>query len=108
MLLIISDHGLRKAKWVKLMKKSNLLIRVVIVVLLVYAGVNLVLLRSQTEKVKTESEELREEVDAATQKNEELKYAIEHSTDPEVIEDVARNDIGLVLPGEKIFYDVSN
>jgi len=42
------------------------------------------------------------------QENEELQYAIKHSTDPEIIEDVARNDIGLVKPGEKLFYDVSD
>lgn len=90
------------------MKKSKLLIRVVIVALLVYGGVNLVSLKSQTEKVKAERNDLQQEVEVATQKNEELKYAIEHSGDPEVLEDVARNDIGLVMPGEKIFYDVSN
>lgn len=90
------------------MKKSNLLILVVIVALLVYAVVNLVSLKSQTEEVKAERSELQQEVEVATQKNEELKYAIEHSNDPEVMEDVARNDIGLVMPGEKIFYDVGN
>lgn len=89
-------------------KKSSLMIRVVIVALVLYAGINLVTLKSQTESVKKESDQLQQQVDAATQKNEELQYAIDHSTDPEIIEDVARNDIGLVMPGEKIFYDVSD
>lgn len=89
-------------------KKSSLLIRIVIIALVLYAGVNLVSLRSQTENVKKEREELQDQVDSATQKNEELQYAIDHSTDSDILEDVARNDIGLVMPGEKIFYDVSD
>jgi cell division protein FtsB len=41
-------------------------------------------------------------------KNATLQYEIDHSTDPETIEEVARDKLGLVLPGEIIFYDMSN
>lgn len=89
-------------------KKSSLIIRVVIVALVLYAGVSLVNLKAQTKNAEERREELQQQVDTAVQENEELQYAIEHSTDPEIIEDVARNDIGLVKPGEKLFYDVSD
>lgn len=89
-------------------KKSGLLIRIVIVAVVLYAGITLVSLKSQTQNVEADRETLQDQVDAATQKNEELQYAIDHSTDPDIIEDVARNDIGLVMPGEKIFYDIGD
>jgi cell division protein FtsL len=89
-------------------KKTSLIIRIVIVALVLYAGISLVNLKAQTKKAEKQSGELQEQVDDAVQENEELQYAIDHSTDPDVIEDVARNDIGLVKPGEKIFYDVSD
>lgn len=90
------------------LKKTSLIIRIVIVVLVLYAGISLVNLKAQTIKAEKQRVELQEQVDNAVQENEELQYAIDHSTDPDVIEDVARNDIGLVKPGEKIFYDVSD
>lgn len=89
-------------------KKSSLIIRVVIVALILYAGISLVNLKTQTQSAEERRDELQKQVDAAVEENEELQYAIEHSTDPEIIEDVARNDIGLVRPGEKLFYDVSD
>lgn len=89
-------------------KKTSLIIRIVIVALVLYAGISLVNLKAQTKKAEKQSGEFQEQVDDAVQENEELQYAIDHSTDPDVIEDVARNDIGLVKPGEKIFYDVSD
>lgn len=90
------------------LKKTSLIIRIVIVALVLYAGISLVNLKAQTIKAEKQTGELQEQVDNAVQENEELQYAIDHSTDPDVIEDVARNDIGLVKPGEKIFYDVSD
>ena len=47
-------------------------------------------------------------VDAALQENAELEYDVAHAGDPETIESIARTKLGLVMPGEKIFYDVGN
>jgi cell division protein FtsB len=51
---------------------------------------------------------LQQQVTEMTQKNAELQYQIDHGTDEETIEEIARNKLGLVLPGEKVFYDISN
>jgi cell division protein FtsB len=37
-----------------------------------------------------------------------LSYDIAHSGDDATIEDIARDKLGLVKPGEKIFYDIGN
>ena len=51
---------------------------------------------------------LQARVDAMLQENAELEYDIEHAGDPDTIAEIARTKLGLVMPGEKIFYDVSN
>lgn len=89
------------------LRKLKLLSAVVIIALAVYSGITLISLKGQTEEASARRDELQTQVEQLTQENSELQYSIENSTDPEIIEDVARNEIGLVKPGEKIFYDVS-
>ncbi|MGI5977909.1 MAG: FtsB family cell division protein [Oscillospiraceae bacterium] len=88
-------------------KRASLFTKIVIVALVLYAGVTLVSLKVQVTAARQRRDELRSQVSSATQTNAELKYAIDHSTDAETIEDIARDKLGLVKPGEKIFYDVS-
>ena len=80
----------------------------IIAVLVVYATVSLVSLRSQVQDAQLHRAELDSRVSEMAQENASLKYEIEHSGDADIIESIARNKLGLVKPGEKIFYDVSN
>jgi len=68
----------------------------------------LVSLKVQVSSARETRDQLQGTVDNVLQTNTELQYAIDHSTDAETIEDIARNKLGLVKPGEKIFYDVNN
>jgi len=90
------------------LRKLSLISLAAVIVVVVYSGVTLLSLKSQTEEAAGRRDELQAQVDRLTQENSELQYSIENSTDPEIMEDVARNEIGLVRPGEKIFYDVSD
>lgn len=90
------------------MKKASLISKIVIAALVIYAVVSLVSTRSQLSAAEEKCNSLQEQVDDAMQTNSELQYAVDHSDDPETIEDVARNKIGLVKPGEKIFYDIGS
>jgi len=90
------------------LRKLSLISLAAVIVVVVYSGVTLLSLKSQTEEAAAHRDELQAQVDRLTQENSELQYSIENSTDPEIMEDVARNEIGLVRPGEKIFYDVSD
>ncbi|NLH00618.1 MAG: septum formation initiator family protein [Clostridiales bacterium] len=89
-------------------RRASLITKIVILAIILYAGISLVSLKVQIADAREKRDELQSEVDNVLQTNTELQYAIEHSTDPETIEDIARNKLGLVKPGEKIFYDVSN
>ena len=90
------------------LKKASIFIKIVIFALIIYGAVSLSGLRGKIAEAETEHEQLQAQVDAALQKNAELEYDIEHASDDETIEEVARMKLGLVRPGEKIFYDVSN
>ena len=90
------------------LKRSGLATKIVILALIIYAGASLF---SSVQQIRTELQknaEQQERVDDMYQENSELQYDIDHSTDPEIIEGVVRNNIGLVKPGEIIFYDVGD
>jgi len=89
-------------------KRAGLVTKIVILAIILYAGISLVSLKVQVSDARETREELQSKVDGVLQTNTELQYAIDHSTDPDTIEDIARNKLGLVKPGEKIFYDVNN
>lgn len=47
--------------------------------------------------------EIESRVEELEAENSQLDYAINNSDDEKVIEDIARSDLGLVFPGEKVF-----
>ena len=88
-------------------KRSGIITIAIILALVVFAVIRLNTIRSQIEDAEAKNKELQEQYDILTQENAELEYETEHSTDPETIEDVAREKLGLVRPGEKIFVDIN-
>ena len=87
------------------MKRSKLIVKIVVFALIVYAGVHLLTLRGRIEAQQKEFNEVRRLVADKEMSNAELEYEIEHHNDPEVIASIARANLGLVLPGEIVFYD---
>lgn len=90
------------------LKRASIFTKIVILALIVYAAVALVHTRSSVAAAQADQAALQARVDAALRENAELEYDIQHANDPEVIAEIARSKLGLVKPGEKIFYDVSN
>lgn len=89
-------------------KRAGILTIIVILAIVVYVGSELVSLKTQVTTARQQRDELQGQVDEAQQTNAELEYAISHKDDPDTLEDIARNKLGLVKPDEKIFYDVNN
>ena len=54
---------------------------------------------------KAQANALTEEVQALTMANETLADEINRASDKDLIMDIARTELGLVEPGEKVFYD---
>lgn len=89
-------------------KRSSLLTRLLILVLVVYATVTLVSLQNQVSDKNAEAAELENSIAAAQQENQRLQQAIDALDTDEGVEEVARRKLGLVAEGEIVFYDVGN
>lgn len=89
-------------------KKASIFTKVVVIALIAYATVSLISLRSQIQNAEARQESLQQQVDAVSAENAAKEYDIANIDDPETIESIARNKLGLVRPDEIIFYDVNN
>lgn len=89
-------------------KRSSLVTKVLILVLVVYATVTLVSLQSQVTEKETQAAALQDDITATQQENLRLEQAINALGTDEGVEAVARQKLGLVAPGEILFYDVGN
>ena len=89
-------------------KKASIFIKIVILALIVYASVTLASVKDRIETAEADRAALQTKLEVALREKAELEYDIEHAGDPEIIAEIARTKLGLVMPGEKIFYDVSN
>ena len=89
-------------------KRSSLLTKVLILVLVVYATVTLVSLQSQVTEMDAQAEVLESSIDAAKQENLRLEQAIVALDTDEGVVDVARQKLGWVTEGEIVFYDMGN
>ena len=89
-------------------KRTSPLTMLVIAILIVLVGVQLVHLRGQIEQAKGELTGLKSELAAAKQENDSLASALEKADDPAFLQELVRDQLGYVTPGEKSFYDVSN
>ena len=90
------------------MKRFKFITILIVSALTIYALINLVSFRGRIEAQRQALDDLRRRVAEVEISNAELEYEIEHYNDPGVIANIARTRLGLVLPGEVIFYDGAN
>lgn len=89
-------------------KRSSLLTKILILVLVVYATVTLVSLQGQVTEKEAEAQALQSDIAAAKQENLRLEQAIDELDTDEGVVDVAREKLGWVADGEIVFYDMGN
>ena len=83
-------------------KKASFLTKIVVLILLIAASVTLLRLQGQISDAQAERDALQLRLARQIQRNADLRDAVEHSEDPDRQADVARSELGLVAPGEKI------
>ena len=88
--------------------RSSLLVKLVILILVVYATVTLVSLRKQITEKNSDAAALTGSITAVEQENGRLQEAIDNLDTDAGIEDAAREKLGMVSEGEIIFKDVGN
>ena len=89
-------------------KRASLLAAAVVLVLLLLVGWQLMRLRTQLAAAQAERDTLAERVARQEQENRSLEAAIDRAEDPEYLQELARDQLGMVSPGQKDFYDVSS
>ena len=85
--------------------RSSLLVKLVILIVVVYAVVTLVSLRNQIADKNAEAAALTSSITAVEQKNGKLEEAIATADSDEAI---ARDKLGMVTDGEVVFHDVGD
>lgn len=88
--------------------RAGLLTKLLIVVLLAALGWQLLDLQQQLRSAQAEKDRYARQVDEIRQENDALEADIAEGMTPEKVEEIAREQLGLVTPGEYVFYDISN
>ena len=88
--------------------KSSLLVKLVILILVVYATVTQVRLRSQINEKDAEVKGLTSSIASTQQENDRLQSSIDALDTPEGLEQVARDQLGMVSEVEIVFEDVGD
>lgn len=86
--------------------KSSLLVKLVILILVVYATVTLVSLRKQITEKNEQEAILNSSIAATQQENNRIQDFIDALGTDAGVEAVARDKLGMVDEGDIVFYDV--
>ncbi len=89
-------------------KKTPLILKILAGAFAIYAVVTLVNLQIHINDKKEEIAGLDEEISEKSTINEELRDFLESGASDEYIADVAREKLGYVSPGERVFVDTSS
>ena len=85
---------------------SGFSVRLVILALLAVLGGQLWRMQDQLETARTQEQQLRQQVQLQQQANDALQKSIDQGGSQEEMERIARDELGLVTPGERVFVDI--
>ena len=93
--------GLGKKRTLKV--HTSLAVKLLILALLAAVGWRLYALRVQVESARQERDAVAAQVEIQRQKNDALAADIAEGATPEKMQEIARRELGWVLPGEYVF-----
>ena len=82
--------------------------KLLLLALLLLIGAHLLNLRQEISRAEAENQTLSAQLEQQQRENDSLSSALEKADDPEYLQELAREQLDMVSPGEKVFYDVSN
>lgn len=85
-------------------KPAGKLTMLLLVVLLVALGAQIYRMVGQLQVARAEEAVYTQQLNELRDTNQQLKEDLENSGDLDLIEDIARNQLGMVRPGEKVFH----
>ena len=84
-------------------RASGFLTGVLLLVLLLGVGVQLYRMQEQLKTARAEEEALAREIAQVEKENQQLQEDLDNADNPELIEEIAREDLGMVVQGEMVF-----
>lgn len=82
--------------------------KLLLLALLLLIGAHLLNLRQEISRAEAEKQTLSAQLEQQQRENDSLSSALKKADDPEYLQELAREQLDMVSPGEKVFYDVSN
>ena len=103
-----AERVAKAAKQKKQRTRSSFLTKLLVLLLLPGIGWQLFSLQGQVRAAQAEKAALAEKVQEKQLENDALSADIAQGGTQEKMEEIARQELGLVYPGERVFYDTSN
>ena len=85
------------------LKRSGILTKVIVIILVAYAAITLLRLHDRIDEGIAKQKELEAQADELELENADMQYAIDHSNDDSVKEQIARDELGFVKQGETVY-----
>lgn len=90
---------------VKKKNKKKLIIIIICVVIGIYFAYTLISQQISLSKKNNEIENLQSQINSANEETKKLQTELDNFNNPEYIERIAREKLGLVRPNERVFID---
>ena len=87
-------------------RAGNFLTGLILLILIFGVGIQLYRLQDQLKAAREEEAALSEQITQLQKDNEALSEDLANAGDPELIEKIAREELGMVFQNEKVFYTV--
>lgn len=88
--------------------RSSLMTKILVLALLGGIGWQLHALQGQVESAQAKKDALAAQVETQQQENDALSADIAEGSTQEKMEDMARRELGMVYPNERVFSNISN
>ena len=85
-------------------RASGFLTGVLLLVLLLGVGIQLYRMQEQLRTARAEEAALAAQIAQIERENAQLQEDLDNADNPELIEEIARNELGMVMKDEKVFY----
>lgn len=86
------------------MYNRNVILRIVVLALLLYSMANFAAAQEKLRETERTADRLRQELSELQNEHEELETALQSLEDEDELRRLARQRLGMVMPGEKVFY----
>lgn len=89
-------------------KQTSVFLKVGILLFTVYAVYSLISLQLQVSAKRSELDGLNQAIEEQKLANAEIEDIINNKDDPEYIAKIARDKLGYITPGERVFVNITN